>query len=109
MINELDGAIYRRQSVIITGAIIEKLLMYAEHHFSYEEQCMEQCAFAHIETHRCQHDELRVKVKEFSIAFNNSVPGISEDLLEFLNLWLQNHILRSDKKYTSQFQVHNIA
>ncbi|MFZ4619090.1 MAG: bacteriohemerythrin [Bacteroidota bacterium] len=109
MINELDGAILRGQSMLVTGAIIEKLLMYAEHHFAYEEQCMKQCAFAQIETHRCQHDELREKVKEFSIAYANSVPGISEGLLEFLYQWLQGHILRSDKQYTSQFQSHNIT
>lgn len=109
MINELDGAMFRGESMLITGAIIEKLLLYAEHHFSYEEQCMQQCAYAFLDTHRCQHDDLLEKVKEFRTAYSNSVPGLSEDMMEFLNTWLQKHIKSTDKQYTEQFRAHNIV
>lgn len=109
MINELDDAITRGYSALVVGNIIEKLLMYAEHHFSYEESCMEQCAFAQIETHRCQHDDLLSKVKEFKLSYARSVPGLSQDLKVFLISWLQHHIKRSDKQYSRTFAQSGIV
>ncbi len=109
MINELDDALSRGYSAIITGSIIEKLLVYAEHHFSYEEHCMEQCAFAQIETHRCQHDALLAKVKDFKASYALSTPGLDKDLMEFLTAWLQNHIKKSDKQYSSHFAQSGIV
>jgi hemerythrin-like metal-binding protein len=83
--------------------ITRDLLSYALYHFETEEELMQKYGYSEektgdIERHILQHRSFSAKV----VAVHNDIKaGIlisREDLLAFLNSWLINHILNTDKQ-----------
>jgi hemerythrin-like metal-binding protein len=99
LVNSINEVNTRLSNTTINAEILEKitqdLLSYALYHFETEESLMKEFNYAETQSedstiHQRQHRD-----------FSTTVAGklISrEDLLSFLNGWLVNHILNTDKK-----------
>ncbi|MDD2969669.1 MAG: hemerythrin family protein [Lachnospiraceae bacterium] len=82
--------------------IIQELKEYTEVHFADEEAYMESIQYKKLFSHKIEHHEFIEKLNQIDW---NEVEKDQEktilNLLEFLNQWLINHILYTDKLYVS--------
>lgn len=83
--------------------ITQDLLSYALYHFETEEELMQQYGYAETgdeaaEQHLSQHRAFSAKVVSVRDGLKSGMKIASNDLLDFLNNWLVNHILNTDKK-----------
>ncbi|OAN53175.1 hypothetical protein A6A04_14580 [Paramagnetospirillum marisnigri] len=102
-LNEANLSLTDETSFEVLEQITRDLLSYALYHFETEEQLMQDSNYAEArpqeaETHLQQHRSFSAKVVEVrnQIKAGNRIPR--DDLLSFLNNWLVNHILNTDKK-----------
>ncbi len=103
LFNEANTKLAVNNNVGFLEQITRDMLSYALYHFETEEKLMQE--YSYIEdktedddTHIQQHRSFSTKV----VAVRNDIKaGIlisREDLLSFLNNWLINHILNTDKR-----------
>lgn len=105
-LNEASEKLAADSSLELLEQITQDLLSYALYHFETEEDLMQQYAYgeqqpeqggAHLEQHRAFSTKV-VAVRENLKAGILIAPA---DLIGFLNDWLVNHILNTDKKLGS--------
>jgi hemerythrin len=76
-------------------------MTYAGLHFAAEESLMERHEFPGLSTHRVQHEMFRNKMMAFLEKHRAAKPGVSLELLLFLQTWLKTHVLKTDKQYSA--------
>jgi hemerythrin len=102
-LNEASVRLVRQATAELLEQITQDLLAYALYHFETEETLMQEggyedeapgdCA-AHLEQHRA----FSAKVVAVRDGLKRGVPVPPDELLAFLNHWLINHILNTDKR-----------
>ncbi len=89
--------------------IIDELLKYTEMHFSHEEKLLEKYNYNKkgISIQKDQHKKFIQKVHDFkdALVIHGKQPSI--EVIEFLNNWLLNHILKIDKNYGEE--LHKVV
>jgi hemerythrin-like metal-binding protein len=101
IINDIHAALQRSAPAVVLESAVQKLMVYAESHFDYEEQCLELCQFKELVQHRCQHRDMLKRITAFRTAIAAGQNDVYPALLEFLIDWLNRHILRSDREYAA--------
>ncbi len=107
LVNSINEANTRLSQSEASAEILEKitsdLLSYALYHFETEEELMQQ--YNYVETqgedsalHQKQHRDFSATVVSVREGIKMGKLISREDLLTFLNGWLINHILNTDKK-----------
>ena len=91
-------------SKLVTETLTE-MLKYAKEHFTDEEELMQKYGYPEIELHKKQHAYFIETTAELSINALNNQSMVASEIAEFLQLWLTNHILKSDMKYRDFFKV----
>ncbi len=99
IINELADALNNNVGDVVIGSILSKLIAYTEFHFDHEENCLSMTCYDKLEKHKCEHEGLTKKVKLLEKDYIEGKPGVAEEILKTLQLWLQHHIMKSDKQY----------
>jgi hemerythrin-like metal-binding protein len=103
LFNEANTKLTANNNVGFLEQITRDMLSYALYHFETEEELMQEYSYTEDkteddDTHIKQHRSFSAKV----VAVRNDIKaGIlisREDLLSFLNNWLINHILNTDKR-----------
>jgi hemerythrin len=105
-LNEAAENLSEESSPETIERITHDLLSYALYHFETEEDLMKQYGYEESspddsQTHQKQHRSFSAKVVSIREGLKSSTPIAPGDLLEFLNSWLVNHILNTDKKLGS--------
>ena len=90
------------------------LLSYALYHFETEEALMEEYGYtaahgADAATHCQQHRSFSSTVVTVRAGIKNGTPISRDDLLSFLNGWLIDHILSTDKKLAAHIVAQPAA
>lgn len=102
-LNEASVRLANDASLESLEHITQDLLSYALYHFETEEELMQTYGYPedsgddaarHLEQHRA----FSAKVVQVREGIKQGTPVAPEDLLGFLNGWLVNHILNTDKK-----------
>lgn len=102
-LNEASTSLAKDASVEQLEKITQDLLAYALYHFDTEEELMQEYGYAegsaedsalHLEQHRA----FSAKVVAVREGLKSGSPIAPSDLLAFLNQWLVNHILNTDKR-----------
>lgn len=79
--------------------VIDELKDYARKHFADEEKYMEDISYKKIFTQKIEHNAFVAKMDSYSLAqIDESQKQTIQDLLEFVNNWLVEHILLIDKQ-----------
>ena len=102
-INDANTRLTANSSAEILDQISRDLLSYALYHFETEEELMQEFNYAETnsadsEAHLRQHREFSSKVVAVREGIKSGNLISREDLLTFLNGWLINHILKTDKR-----------
>ena len=86
--------------------VLYEMTMYALSHFKTEEDYMRKFEYSEYRLHEEEHNEFIKKTVEFCDRTKNGDYDITNDLLEFLQSWLVNHIQGTDKKLIKCFNKH---
>jgi hemerythrin len=100
LINHLDDVKQHGSGEESVAAIIRALIRIAYEHFAREELMLLRHDYPDIEAHRRQHRLLEEQLEELYEAYQRTPdPEISQEIMELVNFWLVEHILKVDKLY----------
>jgi hemerythrin-like metal-binding protein len=99
LLNELNRAVEEGAGQGALGGVLSGLVNYTHYHFSHEEELARRSRFPGYERHRRQHEGFTAKVLEVYANFQSGeAAGLPGEVLEFLKVWLSQHILGSDRE-----------
>jgi methyl-accepting chemotaxis protein len=108
MINDLHRAMKLRQTMAVTGGILDRLVSYTVMHFGVEEKLFQKHGYPDADQHKKVHETLIAKVIDFKTKVDEGDGTISMELMDFLKDWLVSHIKGTDKKYVPFLKQHGV-
>ena len=100
LLNSLFDAMKEGKGKDILGEILTDLITYTVFHFSTEENYFKKYAYPEFVKHAQEHQYLTKNAAELKTKFDKGEAVITVEVMQFLKDWLNNHILRTDKKYS---------
>ncbi|WP_210396335.1 bacteriohemerythrin [Motiliproteus sediminis] len=97
LLDQLYEAVCVGEGQDAVGGVLEELLAYTREHFHQEEVVMREIQYPGLEQHQREHEKLMAEVRHQLETFRRGERIVSIELLEFMNNWLGNHILKSDR------------
>jgi hemerythrin-like metal-binding protein len=107
-VNELHRALQAGEGAAALKRVLQKLTNYATEHFAAEKALMAQYNFPGLSIHRHHHDEFRDKLAEFIDAHSAGKAGAPVAVLLFLQDWLKDHLLKTDKQYSGFLNARGV-
>jgi hemerythrin len=107
-VDELEYAIREGRADSIVDQVLDKVVLHTIEHFATEEALMEEHAFPGLAEHRFEHSVLTQQLTQFDLSHRAGRPNIPSALLDFLQSWLRNHILKSDKQYSDFLNARGV-
>lgn len=104
MLNALQFAVEQGKEESILHEIFVGLALYTQKHFDYEEQLLASHGYDEFESHKREHEILKVQVKTLQHRFESKEGVITGALIDFLKEWWTEHIQGSDQKYSAYMQ-----
>jgi len=102
LFNEANIKLTTNNNARFMEEITRNLLSYALYHFETEEGLMQKYGYIEdSDAHIRQHRSFSAKVVAVRNDIKTGIPISREDLLSFLNSWLINHILNTDKQFAA--------
>ncbi len=99
LVNKLHEVMTQGRAKDKINAILGELVSYTKRHFAAEESFMLSIKYPNYDAHKRLHDELTRKVVEYQTRIEKGELVTPNTLLNFLNLWLINHIQHQDMEY----------
>lgn len=99
LINELHAAMKEGRAKTVTSHVLDQLVSYTRTHFSDEERLMAVVGYPDLETHVAEHRKLTETVGRLNGEVKAGTVGITIEVMDFLQNWLTNHIMKVDRKY----------
>ena len=97
---EDENMLFKTDDIV---SLLEGLKDYTVEHFTHEEAYMEDIGFVGLQGHRIQHQMFTQKVLELTGLVDKLTLGTQDDmireLLDYLWVWLHDHIKIEDMKY----------
>ena len=106
IINDFYSAFVENKAKEKLGEILDLLLDYTQYHFSTEEQLFLQSNYKDTIEHIEQHKKFVVTIKEFINEYKAGSGLITFKLMNFLRVWLTNHIMQEDHKYSEHLVAY---
>lgn len=101
LINALHDAMARGEGKDVVGKVLNELVIYTKTHFAYEENLMKKHGYPAFVQHKQLHDKLAAQVLDLETKVREGRSSVTMEVMTFLRSWLQDHILGTDKSYTS--------
>ncbi len=112
LINWLYDSIVRNEKDDIIEQILIELKDYAFVHFKDEEKYLvkaREMGYMESDPHMSEHNEFINVIEKFHQKYINGNPQIKQEVVEFLQRWITQHIINSDKKYMKYLiNYHNV-
>ncbi|MCU0892772.1 MAG: bacteriohemerythrin [Rhodospirillales bacterium] len=106
LINQLDEAKLSGHDEAAIGPILRTLINYAVGHFRREEELMRRSHYRAIDAHLSEHRLLEQQLEELHDAYQATAdPAVSAEIMELLNFWILDHILKCDMGYKGRLAV----
>ena len=109
IINDLHDAWKGNKPREVIGDIFSGLLDYTDKHFKQEEELFRRYGYPETSAHVDAHRALVTKAVEVKNKFDKGELTVNADVMNFLKNWLNNHILRVDKKYSAFLNSKGVA
>lgn len=81
------------------GIILNDLVQYTRTHFATEERIMKTNGYPEYDVHKAKHDKMTDKVLEVQNAYKAGKMNITLEVMQFLENWVDKHIMETDKRY----------
>jgi len=102
LINELHEAMKAGQARSMMAKVLDRLIQYTRLHFSEEEEMLASVSYAEFVSHVAQHRGFTERVEKFAREFRVGNVIITIEVMNFLQDWLVNHIMKVDRKYVPE-------
>ena len=99
LLNEAHENFMGKASQEETRVIIDRLVDYAQYHFSAEEKWMKAQNYHGLQHHTAEHDVFWRKIFDFQADYHRGEKQLSFEVLSLLRDWLNEHILSTDADY----------
>jgi hemerythrin-like metal-binding protein len=99
IIRTLHDAIVDKNDLEALDEIVSELIDHTKYHFSYEEEVFEKYGYPDAENHKNEHAALTDRVVRLKADMNAGYIFIGMELVNFLQDWLVDHIMASDKNF----------
>jgi len=96
LINNFLQSLHTKDEKTIIKSTFDNLLEYTHEHFANEEAFMAEYKYPALKDHKKEHAKLTKEVVQLNETKNYI---FSDNIADFLIIWLTNHILKTDKKY----------
>lgn len=82
--------------------ILNKLRDYTVFHFNFEEEMMEKYDYHDLEKHRFEHKFFIKKINELydEDEVDEEQKKVTMEIITFIANWIENHILKTDQRYS---------
>lgn len=107
-VNELDAALRAGRGSAVMNSVLQKLVNYATEHFAAEESLMARHDFPGLFTHQIQHALFRRKIDELLADYQAGKSGVPVSLMLFMQDWLKQHVLKTDKLYSAFLNARGV-
>jgi len=108
-INKLEAELTSPEpDALMIELILNGLIGYTNTHFKYEEMLFSMYRYPESEQHMEAHNRLFDSVAKFKQRYEAGIPGVGEELLTFLKLWLNHHILKEDMAYSEHMVARKV-
>jgi len=107
-VNELKEALTGGHGSMVVDDVLKKLVDYALTHFAAEELLMSEHAYPGLETHRAEHRRFARNIKRFLEDYKAGKTGVPVELMLFLQSWLNDHLLKTDKSYSAYLNARGV-
>lgn len=87
----------------VLARCLNDLVAYTKSHFAEEESLLARHNYSELPQHRMQHSQLIEKISEFQNLFNSGNAFISIELMDFIQDWIEKHIMQTDYSYGNFF------
>ena len=108
-LNDLYNAMRDGKGSHVAPGIIKNLVAYAGEHFENEEKLMLQAGYPEYGPHKAEHEKFAAEAEKMIQQIEAGQIANSVKLLDFLQKWLQTHIMTVDKRYTSHLKAAGIS
>lgn len=108
MVNDLADAMQQKKSKEAVGRVLNGLAEYTINHFADEERTFAQSHYPEEAQHKALHKKLLDQVTDLINKFNAGETLIAQDVINFLQDWLINHIKGVDKRYGPHLNKNGI-
>lgn len=99
ILHELDSSVSQKRKARICREALLKLMNFADVHFYAEESMMQKIGFPGLEEHRADHRKIQSRLNTFKSELDRGITKSSEDLLEFIYGWIEQHLANFDVQY----------
>lgn len=107
-VGELDEALSRGDGNAVVEAVLQKLVIYAGEHFAAEESLMAEYDFPGLPSHCAKHREFRERIGDFLEGLKAGKRCVSVSVLLFLDQWLKEHLLKTDRQYSAFLNARGV-
>jgi hemerythrin len=107
-VNELNRALRTGQGDAAVQPVLDKLFAYVLVHFAAEEALMQEHGYPALPTHRTQHEMFRQKITAYLEEHKAAKPGVPVSLLLFMQNWLKQHVMKTDKQYSGYLTARGV-
>ncbi len=108
MINDLVGSINAVPTTEQIAPILAGLVEYKQKHFATEEGYFRQFNFEGAEEHIAEHRKFNETLEQLKKKNEGDMIGLAFELVDFLEDWLINHLLNTDRKYIECFHANGL-
>lgn len=105
---DLQQAIISNKTAEKIEAILADLASFAELHFATEKQYFKQLNYPATDEHLKDHENFFNMIKALIDNFKGNELKTSLFLIKYLERWINNHVIREDKKYSDHFNRHGL-
>ena len=109
LICRLFKAIDERTTQKELGPILNELITFAKNHFQTEEKYFDKFNYENSKSHKNEHRKFKKKVSELKNKYQNNEIEISYELVDFLEDWLVEHLMKQDQKYVQCFAENGLV
>jgi len=96
---QLHEAMRQGKGKQVLGEVLGNLIQYTRTHFASEERLMKDNGYPDYAGHKAKHDSLTRKVAGIHREYQDGKVGITIELMDFLENWVDRHILGTDMQY----------
>ncbi len=106
LLNALHNSVEAGDARDVIAKVLDELVFYIGYHFACEEELFLRTAYPGSDKHMRQHQALTSAIQEIVAEFHKqTLDGLPRQVLEFLRNWLYEHILRSDRAFSTYYKA----
>jgi len=99
MVSQLHEAMRQGKGKQALGDVLKDVIQYVRTHFAAEERLMKANGYPDHDAHKLEHDRLTRKVADIYREYQDGKVAITLEVMNFLENWVDKHIVGTDRKY----------